>query len=128
MFGDLPPNSSVTRFNVFAASFIIDFPTTVEPVKAILFTSGCLTIASPVISPNPLTILTTPSGKPASLTSFAKYNADKGVCSAGFKTTVQPVARAGATFQATIIKGKFHGLIRSEEHTSELQSRVHLIC
>ena len=33
-----------------------------------------------------------------------------GVCSAGFTTTVQPTASAGATFQASISKGKFHGI------------------
>jgi len=34
-----------------------------------------------------------------------------GVCSAGFKTTVFPAAKAGANFQVAINKGKFHGMI-----------------
>ena len=37
--------------------------------------------------------------------------ADSGVCSAGFSTTVQPVASAGPSFQAAISSGKFHGMI-----------------
>src|SRR5699024_4775033 len=111
IFGDFPPSSNVTRFTVLAASFIIDFPTGVDPVNATLFTSGCLTSASPADFPNPLTILTTPFGNPASSINLAKYNADNGVCSAGFKTIVHPVARAGAIFHAAIINGKFHGII-----------------
>ena len=34
-----------------------------------------------------------------------------GVVSAGFSTTVLPVASAGASFQAAISSGKFHGMI-----------------
>ena len=34
-----------------------------------------------------------------------------GVCSAGFITIVQPAARAGPHFQATISSGKFQGMI-----------------
>ncbi len=37
-------------------------------------------------------------------------SAVSGVVSAGLRTTVFPVARAGATFQASIIIGKFHGI------------------
>ena len=41
-FADLPPSSSVTRLIVAAADAAIDAPTSVEPVKAILPTSGVL--------------------------------------------------------------------------------------
>ena len=34
-----------------------------------------------------------------------------GVCSAGFMTMVLPVASAGASFQANMSSGKFHGII-----------------
>ena len=34
-----------------------------------------------------------------------------GVCSAGFITTVQPAAMAGASFQVAISSGKFQGII-----------------
>jgi hypothetical protein len=42
---------------------------------------------------------------------LAILNADRGVCSAVFMTTVHPAARAGANFQACINIGKFHGMI-----------------
>ena len=34
-----------------------------------------------------------------------------GVCSAGLSTTQLPAAIAGASFQAAISSGKFHGMI-----------------
>ena len=40
MFGDLPPSSKVTRFKDSDACRIICLPTGVEPVNAILSTSG----------------------------------------------------------------------------------------
>lgn len=90
-------------------------PTAVDPVKAtlstyrglsLIFKEGqvisctciCSAIAAPAIFPNPLTIFMTPFSKPAFTTSWANINADRGVCSAVFKTTVQPHAIAGATF------------------------------
>ena len=41
----------------------------------------------------------------------ATSRALSGVYSAGFRTTVFPAARAGATFHATNMRGKFHGTI-----------------
>ena len=41
----------------------------------------------------------------------AMCNAVSGVCSAGFRIEVHPVARMGPIFQHTIIAGKFHGII-----------------
>ena len=56
-------------------------PTAVEPVNAILSTSGCSTIAAPV-APAPVTILTTPGGRPASRMTSASLSAVSGVVSA----------------------------------------------
>jgi hypothetical protein len=39
----------------------------------------------------------------------ASLRAWRGVSSLGFSTTEQPQAKAGATFQAAICKGKFQG-------------------
>src|SRR4030088_329642 len=105
MLGDLPPSSSVTRFTVSAASFTMILPTAAEPVKAILFTSGCLTRGEPQVSPNPVITFTTPFGSPTSSNHFASSSAVSGVCSAGLSTQVQPAASAGASFQAAIING-----------------------
>ncbi len=77
---------------------------------AILSTSGCATRAAPVV-PSPVTMFTTPGGSPTSPHSSAKRSAVSGVNSAGLRTTVFPVARAGAIFQASISRGKFHGMI-----------------
>jgi hypothetical protein len=60
----LPPNSSVAFLSVPAIARAIFFPTSVEPVNAILCIPGWLTIAAPV-DPSPVTIFTTPSGSSA---------------------------------------------------------------
>ncbi len=111
MTGDLPPSSSVTRFRLAPAAERIDLPTRVEPVKAILSTSGCSTSGRPADSPVPVTILTTPSGKPTSWMSWPRRMADSGVCSAGLRTTVHPAASAGAIFPTAMPKGMFHATI-----------------
>jgi hypothetical protein len=43
--------------------------------------------------------------------SWAKRRPESGVCSANFKIMVQPQARAGASFQAAMSRGKFQGMI-----------------
>ena len=70
MFGDFPPSSSVTLFSARPALAPISRPTAVEPVKAILSTSGWSTSAAPV-SPSPVITFSTPSGMPASSASSA---------------------------------------------------------
>ena len=63
----------------------------------------------PATLPKPGTMLTTPSGMPASRISSAIRNDDSGVISAGFITTQLPAASAGANFQLVNINGNFHG-------------------
>lgn len=96
-----------------------------------------LAIAAPAVAPNPETIFTTPSGSPAcvikfqlleqnitsikqnlteehivtSWSSFPTRRADRGVCSAVLRTTVLPQAKAGPSFQESMRRGKFHGMI-----------------
>ena len=108
--GDLPPSSSDTFFR-FPAACTISLPTSVDPVNATLSTSGCAASAAPAVSPKPVMTFTTPGGKPTSWMSRPSRMAKSGVCSAGFSTIVQPAARAGASFHAAIISGKFHGMI-----------------
>ena len=91
------------------ASSITRLPISVDPVKASLRTSGCVRIASPTTDPGPVTTLKTSSGMPASSASSANRSAVIGVCSAGFRTTVFPIASAGADFQEVMAIGKFHG-------------------
>jgi hypothetical protein len=56
-------------------------------------------------------MLRTPLGTPACWQRSAKRRAVSEVYSAGFRTTVLPMASAGATFQASIRSGKFQGMI-----------------
>ena len=123
MLGDLPPSSSETFFRLPAAAWTISLPTSVDPVKATLSTSGCAAKAAPAVSPYPGTMLTTPSGKPASANSSPRRKAESGVCSAGLSTTVQPDASAGPSFHAAISSGKFHGMICAD-HADRLAERV----
>ena len=110
MNGDFPPSSREIFLWLFAVAVRIARPTSVEPVKAILSTSACFTNASPV-EPSPVTMFTTPAGNSISWQISANASAVSGVNSAGFKTTVFPVASAGAIFQASISRGKFQGMI-----------------
>ena len=88
----------------------MSLPTAVEPVKATLSMSGSRTSAAPA-APSPGMIWTTPGGSSASWRISASSSAVTGVVSAGFSTAVFPHASAGASFQAAMSSGKFHGTI-----------------
>ncbi len=106
--GDLPPSSSESALPLPAVAWRMIRPTSVEPVKAILSMSACLTISSPT-APSPVMMLTTPGGKSIAWQISAKASAVSEVHSAGLSTTVLPMASAGAIFQASISSGKFQG-------------------
>ena len=86
MLAALPPSSSVSALSVPATARPISLPTGVEPVKATLSMSGCLTSARP-ISPGPVMMLTTPGGRSAWRQTSAKKSALSGVDEAGLRTT-----------------------------------------
>src|SRR5581483_1263316 len=92
-----------------------------------LRTSG-LEVSSPPTSGAPaasvVTIVSTPSGSPASSASTASASADSGVCSAGFSTIVQPAASAGAALRVTIADGKFQGVIPAVTPTGCLRTTI----
>src|SRR5690606_24406476 len=92
-------------------------PVRSEPVKATLLTSGCSTSGMPTSAPKPVTMLTTPGGKPACSISFANSSTEADVNSDGLITTVQPAASAGASFQAVSSNGEFHGTIATTTPT-----------
>ena len=124
MFGDLPPSSMVVRLKCRAAVSLMRRPVASEPVKATLATSGCSTSGMPTSLPKPVTTLTTPGGKPASAISFMNSSVDTEVNSEGFTTTVLPAASAGASLNARISSGEFHGQIATQ--TPRGSSRVKL--
>src|ERR1700761_7429180 len=112
MLGDLPPSSRVTFFRLdLAAACRMVRPTTVEPVKATLSMSMWEAMAAPAVLPKPERMLTTPAGIPAFSQRVAAYRPDRGVCSAVFKTTTLPVAKAGPIFHDHMRRGKFQGMI-----------------
>ena len=94
-----------------AAFAKISCPVLLSPVNEMRGTSGCRTSASPASSPRPFTRLKTPLGSPASSKIPAQSEADSGVNSAGFSTTVLPVASAGASFHDSSMNGVFHGVM-----------------
>ena len=96
MLALLPPSSSVTRFTWSAQPAMIRLPTSVEPVKQTLRTSGWVTNRSPTTDPLPGMTVSTCSGSPASSASSPIRIAVSGVSSAGLRTTVLPAASAGA--------------------------------
>ena len=108
--GPFPPSSSERCLPLPAVERRMMRPTSVEPVKAILSTPGCSTIAAPAF-PSPVTMLTTPAGSRAAWHSSAKACAVSEVNSAGLSTTVFPAASAGAIFQESMRRGKFQGMI-----------------
>ncbi len=54
-------------------------------------------------------MLSTPSGKPASISIFPMARAVAGVSSAGLMMTEQPAASAPLIFREGVIVGAFHG-------------------
>ena len=109
---------------VFAHCAMSIFPTGVEPVNVNLRTIGLEVSSAPISVVLPATTFRTPAGIPASAARAAMANADKGVSLAGFATTVQPDARAGASFLANIAVGKFQGVIEATTPTGCLMHTI----
>jgi len=82
-------------------------PTLVEPVNVNFRTLRSASRTSPIGAGAPQMTLSAPAGIPASSPNSANAKAVNGVNSDGFKMTVQPDARAGASFRVTIAAGKF---------------------
>ena len=102
--GALPPSSRCTRFTVCAAAAAISFPVAVSPVRLTMSTSGCVMSRCPTTPPGPVMTLSTPFGKMSAAIS-ARRSAESGVMDAGLRTTVQPAASAGQSFQIAIMSG-----------------------
>ena len=111
MLALLPPSSSVTRLTCAAAPAITRVPTSVEPVKTILRTSGWVTKRSPTTSPAPGSTQSRSAGRPASTASSPSRSVVSGVHSAGLTSTALPAASAGANPHAAMVIGKFHGVM-----------------
>ena len=119
--GFLPPISSWTRARRAPAAAWIASPTGTDPVNEIAATRGSVTSASPATAPRPWTMLSTPAGRPASVRAVARCQVETGVSSDGLRTTALALTSAGASFQAGMAIGKFHGVISP---TTPRDSRV----
>ena len=86
-------------------------PTADDPVSEIARTSGCSASGVPTSGPNPVTMLMTPLGRPASVSARTRLKVESGVSCAGLMTQVLPQTMAGSSFHEEIAMGKFHGVI-----------------
>ncbi len=111
MLGALLPNSRDSRFRLPAEAWTMPRPTSVDPVKAILFTPRCAAKVAPITEPRPVSTLTTPGGKPASSISSPRRTTASDASCAGLKTTVLPHASAGLIFCRVWMRGKFQGMM-----------------
>ena len=102
MKGSLPPISRLVRARRSAHAIATRLPVATDPVNAMQSTRSSAQSAAPT-SPAPAIRLTTPAGRWSS--SGASSSVDSGVTSEGLQTTVQPAARAGATFQQSSSSG-----------------------
>ena len=110
MFADLPPSSSVAGMRRSAAARATSRPTSVEPVNASLLIFGLSRMYWPDFEPRPVTTLNTPAGM-MSCVSFASSSTVSDVVDEGLNTVQSPAASTGASFQAAMRNGKFHGTI-----------------
>ena len=114
MNGALPPSSMLVFLIVGAHCASSLAPTSVDPVKVSLRTSG-LAVSSPPVSPEgPVMTLQTPGGMPARSASTASARAENGVWLAGRITPVQPAAQPGPALRVIMAAGKFHGVIAAK--------------
>src|ERR1700746_993791 len=111
IIGFFPPSSSEQCLKLLAAVVPTVRPTAVEPVSEIARTSACSVSGAPTLDPNPLTILITPFGTPASVSVRTRLKVESGVSCAGLITQVLPHTIAGSNFHEGIAIGKFHGVI-----------------
>jgi hypothetical protein len=100
-------------------------PTSVE-VKVNLRTVGFEVSSPPISFDGPVRQENTPFGTPARSASLHNAKAENGVAVAGFKTIVQPAAKAGPALRVIIAAGKFHGVIAAHTPIGSLVTTMRL--
>ena len=117
MIAFLPPISHTTFFTnscpgaTMPDACTMSRPTDLEPVNAMIATSGSRTNAAPTVSPGPARKWSTSFGAPDFHRISHMIRAIAGVCSAGFTTTLLPVTSAATVMPQQMANGKFHGAI-----------------
>ncbi len=103
--GFFPPISSWTRLPDSLACDPTVSPTAELPVNDTASIASCVETVFPTVRPGPVTMLSAPSGRPASSRHSTSWRATLGAMEAGLNTTVVPAASAGAIFQAGMAMG-----------------------
>src|SRR5882724_12105344 len=127
IIGFFPPNSSEQCLKLLAAVVPTVRPTAVEPVSEMALTSGCSVSGAPTSEPNPLTMLITPLGTPASDKVRTRLKVESGVSWAGLITQVLPQTMAGRSFHDGMAMGKFHGVIIPQTPIGERTAMANLL-
>src|SRR3984893_14412201 len=127
IMGFLPPNSSEQCLKLLAAVVPTVRPTSVEPVREMALTSGCSVSGPPTCDPNPVTMLITPLGTPASDKVRTRLKVESGVSCAGLITHVLPQTMAGRIFHDGIAMGKFQGVIMPQTPIGERTAMANLL-
>src|SRR6185437_15398810 len=127
IIGFFPPSSSEQCLKFCAAAAPTMRPTSEEPVKDTASTKAFSTIGAPASGPNPVTMLMTPFGNPASTSARTKLKVESGVSSAGLITQVLPQTMAGSNFQEGMAMGKFQGVIMPQTPTGFRTAMANLL-
>src|SRR5882724_7939904 len=127
IIGFLPPSSSEQCLKLLAAVTPTVRPTAVDPVSDTARTSGCSVIGPPTLEPNPVTMLITPLGIPASSRVRTRLKVESGVSWAGLITQVLPQTMAGRSFHDGMAMGKFHGVIIPQTPIGERTAMANLL-
>src|ERR1700686_1871231 len=102
MKGALPPSSSESFLMGLALCFMSRRPTSVEPVKVTLRTSGLEVISPPISFELPVKTLKTPAGIPARSAKAASAKAENGGELEGLATMVQPADKGGRALRVIL--------------------------
>ncbi len=96
-----------------AAACAVAMPTAVDPVKVILWTSGCAVSAAPAFAPSPVSIWIAPSVTPASIIRSTSLHSVSGFWCGGFTMAALPAISDGATFWSNRSHGKLNGMMHA---------------
>ncbi len=109
-YGSLPPSSRTHFLRRAPASLATAFPAAVLPVRVTAATCLCrmtdLACATEISS-----VWNSPSGKPASRSSFSMASAQPGTLGACLSSAAFPPTSVGAANRSTCQNGKFQGMM-----------------
>ena len=102
-------------------------PVSLCPVNATRRTFGFEINSSPTTPPAPVTMFSTPGGRPAAFSNSIMRVAVSGVVLAGLWTTVLPATSAGPSLVPINVIGKFHGEIAAHTPIGCLSTMPYIV-